>query len=309
MKMNWLKTVHQNAKHNAFTDLCTFKNQLFCAFREATDHVSPDGKIKILTLSGEGDVLWQESIHVPNADLRDPKLCLTPQGELMLIAYARFPDENNKTLWSRSLVWKSNTGKSWSQPQYFGPTYWWLWRLRWQANQAYGFAYNRVEQALDIYKGVPGRSFHLLKKDALGLASHGLGYPNESDILFDENGEAFAIVRRDADTFTAQLGKAKAPYTQWHWQDLKTYIGSPVIQNNDETSFLVGGREWFGAQPKTTLIKMAKSSGKILDRLILPSAGDNAYPGLAKLNNKTYLCYYSAHENQRCQIYLAQVDI
>ncbi|MCY7294540.1 hypothetical protein [Alteromonas sp. a30] len=312
MQINWLKTLWQNAKHNAFTDLCCYNNQLFCTFREATNHVSGDGIIRILTLNQSGVILWQERIAVPNADLRDPKLCIAANGELMLIAYARFPDAQNRTHWSRSLVWRSNTGKSWSQAQYFGPTYWWLWRLRWHQGQSYGLAYNRVEQSLDLYKGVPGRTYELLKKSVLGLATHGLGYPNESDLFFEENGDAFAIVRRDADTFTAQLGRAKSPYTQWRWQDLNTYIGSPVFYERDDDSFFIAGREWLNRQPKTTLVVMQKSTGKILDRLLLPSAGDNAYPGLAKFqrtDDTLYLSYYSAHENQRCQIYLAQIAL
>jgi hypothetical protein len=37
------------------------------------------------------------------------------------------------------------------------------------------------------------------------------GYPNESDIIFDNN-KAFAIVKRDADSYSAQLSHSTFPF-------------------------------------------------------------------------------------------------
>lgn len=309
MQLNWLKTIQGNSQHNAFTDLCLFNEQLFCCFREATNHISPDGVIKVLTLNKAGNVLWSDKLSVAGADLRDPKLTIMPNGELMLICYARFADEQNRTRWTRSLVWKSNTGKSWSQPQYFGPSYWWLWRLRWQDSKAYGLAYNRTEQALDLYSGIPGRTFELHQSSVIGLKTHGLGYPNESDIYFDEQQTMYAMVRRDADTCTAQLGCSKPPYTRWKWADLGDYIGSPVMQHLSGSTLLVAGRQWLHQQPKTTVMTIELETGKLTRKLILPSAGDNAYPGMVIDQEDIYLSYYSAHQNQRCQIYLAKLSV
>ncbi|UAA39485.1 hypothetical protein KIH87_03775 [Paraneptunicella aestuarii] len=309
MKIEWVKSIWQSPRHNAFTDLCEFKNEYFCCFREATNHISADGRIKILTLDEEGDKIWSDTLTVSKADLRDPKLTIAPDGRLMLISYARFADEENRTRWTRSMVWYSVNGKSWSQPQFFGPSYWWLWRLRWYTNNAYGLAYNRVEQALDLYAGVPGRTFELKKASVMSLQKHGLGYPNESDIHVDNDGVMYALIRRDADSCTAQLGRSKPPYTQWQWQDLGEYYASPVMQPLNSNTLLVSGRQWLNRQPRTVVSTLELDSGKLTRQLILPSAGDNAYPGLVIHDDHALLSYYSTHENQRCQIYLAKLKL
>lgn len=308
MKIEWVKPLHTSMQHNAFTDLCHFKNELYCSFREASNHISRDGCIRIVTSDYCGNRVWQTAIRIPNADLRDPKLSIAPDGRLMLLVYARFTDENNRTIHSKSFVSYSDTGRSWSTPQYFGPRLWWLWRLRWHQQTSYGFAYNRGQQALDLYTGNPGRSFHLLKKNALSLQHQGLGYPNESDLFFAEDEQLYAVVRRDADTFTAQLGRAKPPYTQWQWQDLHTYFASPVILPKDSNTIYVAGRQWLSRQPRTIVTELALDSGKMFNRLVLPSSGDNGYPGLVNANGHLYLSYYSEHISDGCQIYLAKLS-
>lgn len=321
MQLNTVHSIWQSPKHNAFTDLVAYKDKLLCCFREASTHISGDGVIRIVTLNHAGETQWQDRIAVPGADLRDPKLLTMPNGDLMLLAYARFADEHNRTRWTRSLVWRSNTGKSWSAPRYFGPSYWWLWRLRWVNNTAFGLAYNRTEQRLDLYSGNPFGTFELHQANVLGWSKHKLGYPNESDLLLASDNSLYALVRRDADTCTAQFGIAKPPYKQWQWLDLGTYFGSPVMAALDNSNLLIAGRQWLSGQPKTVVARLSVNQSKahlatptITETLVLPSAGDNAYPGLAINNNKAWLSYYSQHHysqhsNRRCQIYLADISL
>ena len=83
--------------HNAFTDLVLFRGRWFLAFREATTHVSADGAIRILS-SIDGD-RWEPSalLTYPVADLRDPKLVVTPDQRLMLTtAGAMHPPSDTK---------------------------------------------------------------------------------------------------------------------------------------------------------------------------------------------------------------------
>lgn len=312
MQLKTVRSIWQSSKHNAFTDLIAFNHNLLCCFREANTHISGDGVIRIVTLDATGNQIWRERISVAGADLRDPKLLKLPNGDLMLIAYARFADQHNRTRWTRSLVWRSNTGKSWSQPRYFGPSYWWIWRLHWVGNTAFGLAYNRTEQRLDLYSGNPFGTFELHQANVLGLVKHQLGYPNESDLLLTDQNTLIALVRRDADSCTAQLGVAKPPYKKWQWHDLGTYFGSPVIKTCNNGELLVAGRQWLNRQPKTVVAKLslATLTNPILhSKVVLPSAGDNAYPGLVIKENSAIVSYYSQHENRRCQIYLAEIDL
>jgi hypothetical protein len=80
----YLDKVWARAGHSAFTDLIRFRERWFLAFREASTHVSGDGAIRILTSFDFQD--WQDLARIthPGGDLRDPKLCETPDGQIML---------------------------------------------------------------------------------------------------------------------------------------------------------------------------------------------------------------------------------
>lgn len=308
MSITWLKKISVGTKHNAFTDLCQFKSDLYCCFREASNHVSKDGKIKIQTLDLAGNVTRTIAIQLPNTDLRDPKLSITADGQLMLIAYARLTDDENRTLSSRNLCWVSQTGHSWSSYNEFGNKGWWLWRLTWHQNLAYGFAYNRAQNAINLYQGNPKRGFYLHKSSALSLKKHGKGYPNESEIQFIGD-KAYAIVRRDADSYSAQLGESKAPYTQWSWLDLNAYIGGPAMLLINQNKALVAGRIVQNKKLVTGLMILDLVTGQLKLKTVLPSGGDNSYPGLQKVGDNLYISYYSSHQDQKACIYLAKIDL
>lgn len=309
MRINSVKKIWNRAQHNAFTDLCHFDSKYFCCFREANNHISGDGKVRIVTLDDSGGVAWSDCLRVPGADLRDPKLSVTPDEKLLLIAYARFRNEQNKTVRSQAVVWFSGDGKSWSQPKFIGPQGWWLWRLRWHEGKAYGFAYNRRADALDFYSGNPLRTFELHQPKAFSKEKLGLGYPNESDLFVDKTGIMHALVRRDADSCTAQLGTSNFPYKNWQWHDLKGYVGGPVMFPLDKNFAMIAGRIWEGYKPKTAVLKFDLRKKRFCEKLIVPSAGDSSYPGLVRKGDSILMSYYSAHEQQKCCIYLAEIEL
>ncbi|MFA3790640.1 hypothetical protein AB6T38_05950 [Aliiglaciecola sp. SL4] len=309
MMINWTNSIWKTSKHSAFTDLCAFAGKLFVSFREASDHMSKDGDIRIVICDLDGKKINGVSLKMANCDLRDPKLTVMPDGKLLMNAYARCYDNKGKWLHSRSLCWFSQDGLSWSSHHWFAEKNWWVWRIRWQDGQAYGFAYKRAQQQLNLYKGNPLRTFDCFKTDALSLASHGLGYPNESDLCFSQNGNAYAVVRRDADTFTAQWGVAKPPYSAWQWYDLKQYIGAPVILQFDAKTILICGRAWLAGKFKTALWKIDIETKKLTLQIVLPSDGDCSYAGMIKSEQGIYISYYSSHIDNQSHIYLAHLDL
>ncbi len=74
------------APHNAFTDLIRFKDRWFCTFRESEAHVGGDGRIRLIE-SRDGKT-WTSAalLEEKGVDLRDPKLSITPDGRLMVVA-------------------------------------------------------------------------------------------------------------------------------------------------------------------------------------------------------------------------------
>ena len=309
MIINSVKPLWHSAKHNAFTDLCYFKQKLLCCFREARDHISGDGTVRVLTIDEQHKPIHKVSLKVSGADLRDPKLSITHDGKLLLLVHARFNDRNNQTKITKPYCWFSIDGNSWSSPKALSIQNEWLWRLSFHQDFALGFTYNRGLERLNLYKGDPLRSFHCIKKDALSKQYHGLGYPNESDIIFTSDNTAYALVRRDADTGSAQLGHAKPPYTQWKWADLKHYIGGPaLIKLNDEHA-IASGRLWTTSGPKMAIYTLNLKQAALKPVLILPSEGDSSYPGLVLQENNLLVSYYSSHIDNKSSVYLAEVDI
>ncbi|XOV79338.1 MAG: hypothetical protein ACFHVJ_20875 [Aestuariibacter sp.] len=318
MRIASVSCLWDKAQHNAFTDLVRFNGQLICCFREASTHISPDGNICLVYFDAKRQIKEHLRIRLPDCDLRDPKLSVTPDGKLLLLAYAKFFEGSADGRHTSAAIWTSSDGNSFSQHRTIAERQWWLWRVRWHKNsqvcgnnvaqKAYGFAYNRSQERIKLYAGDPRRAFHLVQDEALSKRKHNLGYPNESDMLFRDN-TAFALVRRDADRCSAQLGVATYPFVNWRWHDLKVYIGGPVMTWLDDESIIIAGRIWYQRQFKTALLTLNLKTKNLRLACILPSAGDNSYPGLVKDNEQLLVSYYSSHQYQKSNIYLAEVQL
>ncbi len=306
-KIDQVNRISSRSPHSAFTDLHNLPDgSLLCCYRQATNHVSNDGRLEIACIDAETcNVKSRSHVAIAGVDLRDPKLSQGPDGRIWLLANARYADAENRTLKRHMMSWFSYDGISWSSPHDLGLNGWWLWRIIWRDDNAFGFAYNRGQDRIDLYQGHPGKRMFCRKSHALGRVSHNLGYPNESDMHVDSNGNMWALVRRDADSFSAQLGFSKAPFTRWYWHDLGKYIGGPAWVPLTKTTMLVAGREWTGKALVTTLWTLNLSNKKLDKILTLPSGGDNSYPGLAIDGDTLYVSYYSGHLDNETRVYLA----
>src|SRR4029450_1004926 len=81
-----VEKIWDRGAHNAFTDLIRWRDKWYCTFREADAHVGGDGKLRVL--ESAGGEKW-ESVALlgeRGIDLRDPKLSVTPDGRLMIVA-------------------------------------------------------------------------------------------------------------------------------------------------------------------------------------------------------------------------------
>lgn len=76
--------IWDQAPPNAFTELVRFNNRWFCIFRERQGHVSPEGALLVIT-SVDGET-WESAvlIRLGNSDLRDAKITVTLDGQLLL---------------------------------------------------------------------------------------------------------------------------------------------------------------------------------------------------------------------------------
>jgi len=294
------RKIWDGAPHNAFTDLIRFQDRWLCVFREGKAHVSPDGALRVIS-SADG-VTWESAalLTSPKSDLRDAKITLTPQGELMLTGAEALHDTSKQT--HQSLAWFSKDGRTWSERHEIGDPDFWLWRVTWHNNKAYGIGYGcGKDQSVRLYSSSDGKKFETLVERL-----HDVGYPNETSLVF--KGEAcYCLLRRDEKPNSGLLGVSQPPYTKWEWKDLGHRIGGPHMIELPDGRFVAAVRMYDG-QERTALAWIDPAAGKLTEFLRLPSGGDTSYAGLVWHDGLLWVSYYSSHEG-KTSIYLAKVHI
>jgi hypothetical protein len=288
-------------KHNAFTDLVRRQDRWLCVFREAEGHVSADGKIRVIA-SADG-AKWESVALLSDerGDLRDPKICLTPQGELMLSTVVWTPKD--PTTKHQSVVYFSSDGKSWDGPHAIGDKNFWLWRTAWHDGAAYNVGYaTSGGGSVRLYRSDDGRKFETLVAD-LGVKNE---QPNETALGWTKDGTALCLIRCEKPS-VAQLGTAKSPYKDWTWRELDQALGGPNLIQHSSGAWLAAGRIYKPAV-HTAVCWLDSESGKLVELAKLPSGGDTSYPGLAWHDGLLWMSYYSSHEG-KTSVYLAKIKV
>jgi hypothetical protein len=293
--------------HNAFTDLVRFNDQWYCTFREADGHVKGDGKIRVIRSK---DAKTWESVALiaeTDIDLRDPKLSITPDGSLHLLAGGSVYVDD-QLVGRQPRVMLSKDGENWTDPARILEEGHWLWRVTWHEGVAYGFSYLREEANSDRWKlvlckstdGVNFEPIHTLDADDLP------GFANEVNVDFLPDGTMVALIRRDGGDKQGYIGTALPPYTaNWSLVPMGHQIGGPEFIRLPDGRMYAGGRSYPGGA-KTVLARMTTTSYE--PQVTLPSGGDTSYPGLVWHDDQLWMSYYSSHEG-KTSIYLARFNL
>lgn len=307
-----VRKIWDQAPHNAFTDLIRFKGEWLCTFREAEHHSSDDGKLRVIGSKGGTD--WESvaliSYSPPEgyaqADLRDPKLSVTPTGDLMMTGVVDLPSAGTR----QSLVWFSPDGRSWSEAHEIGERGEWLWRTTWHRGIAYNVAYNPAEESyIQLYSSTDGIAF---EKRGPRYFTDG-SYANEHSLVFLKDDTCLCLLRRDdspaipSGAATAQLGTAAPPYAEWTWKDLGVQIGGPEMIQLPDGRFLAAVR-LHDSESRTALCWLDPEAGTLTEFMRLPSGGDTSYAGMVWHEDALWISYYSSHEG-KTSIYLARLHV
>jgi hypothetical protein len=290
--------------YNAFTDLILFRGNWYCAFREAEIHNNHDtGRARVLR-SADGKT-WKPValFEWAGGDVRDPKLSITPEGQLMLNTSIFFI---SKTPYQRrSVTWLSSDGETWSDV--FACTSGintWRWSVTWHNGVGYSFGITGKgltpgnEAFGTLFTTGDGKIWTPLAKNVFP-GDQG----NETSIVFGENDIAYCLLRNGGaypgpgGYRTGHLGIAKSPYTEWTWSDLDKVIGGPEMIRLKDGRLLAGVR----MHGKTILAWIDPERGIMKKFLVLPSGGQggSSYPGIVEYEGMIWISYYSGHESER----------
>jgi arylsulfatase A-like enzyme len=314
-----IEKIWDQASHNAFTDLIRWRDKWFCTFRESQAHVGGNGTIRVLT-SDDGQS-WVSSAIITETgiDLRDPKLSVTPEDQLMIVAGGSVYERKNLTGRQPRVAFSAD-GITWTPPQRILQEGDWLWRVTWHQGIAYGVSYDPSKRTtpaaqtaaatgevkagpedwkLKLYSSVNGKQYDLITY--LDVPGHA----NETTLRFMPDNTLVALVRREGGNKLAWIGQSAPPYSQWTWHVTDYQIGGPNFILTQAGILLAGGRYYPGGAKM--MLSMMTATGKYQPFLTLPSGGDCSYPGFVEHDGMIWISYYSSHEGKSA-IYLAKIN-
>ena len=297
------------APYNAFTDLTWYQNQFYCCFREGSAHVSPDGEIRVL--SSANGTAWQSVALVQSsvADLRDPKLSVTPGGQLMLTGNMAYNNSPVNGMSYQSQIWFSSNGTSWDGGHLINEPDYWLWKPTWYNGTCYAVGEDGpgTTWQTPLYTSADGVNW---TTRVASIAPSTVGEPSETAMAFAASGTAYTLVRRDGTGNASALLGTSTPasnYTSWTWQDLGVQIGGPDLIDLPDGRLLAAVRLY--NDTRTSLCWIDPTAGTLTEALTLPSGGgDGGYAGMVYRNGDLYVSYYSSQTGQ-ASIYFAEVDV
>jgi len=323
-----VRRVYDQGPHNAFTDLCQFGGRYYLTFRNCPDGHMVHPTSSILILASEDGQQWKQvhRFHVDKRDTRDPHF-LKFRGKLFVYTGtwycgATTPKkyEMNKQL--GYAVW-TDDGRQWQGPRMLEGTYGhYVWRAASYQGKAYLCGRRKHQFAETVSRAQRDRlieSAMLESDDGLiwryrAMFQQHLG--DETAFLFEPDGKVLAIGRRGGGG-NAQVLRSRPPYQDWQRADLKYEqgdgsLGGPLLATW-QGHYLVGGRQTRAGKPVTVLSWLVRD--RLHEAAILPSGGDNSYPGfVAQSKNRALVSYYSSHEkdpagNTRTAIYVTQLQM
>ena len=302
-KLVEVRRIWDRAPHNAFTDLIRFRDRWYCAFREGKSHVSDDGSLRVVSSPDTREWTPVALMTWDGGDVRDAKLSISGDGQLMLSGAVRFlKPKDGQT--HQSLAWLSQDGTTWSKPHPIGDPNLWMWSATWHTGTGYSIGYSVMpKRFIRLYHTRDGRNWETLADDLFP----GGTYANETSLVFTADEVCYCLLRRDSHTATAQLGMAQPPYTEWAWKDLGVRIGGPkMIQLPDGR--LIAGVRLYDNKVRTGLCSIDARQGTLRELLTLPSGGDTSYPGMVWHEDLLWMSYYASHEG-KTSIYLAKIRL
>ncbi len=315
IRIDSIRTVRQDANHNAFTDLCRYHGRFYLAFRSCLDGHTFAGTSRIVVLSSDDGHDWSEvfTFGVQDRDSRDPQFLCFKESLFVYSGTWLMPDSGPLSLNDNVGygAW-TDDGVNWSGPHILEGTYGhFIWRAAAHGDLAYlcarrrrsfqaGIETEKEPESIEaaMLESTDGRvwQFRTLFTEDFGC---------ETAFLFEADGSVLGIAREDAGQ-RARVLRSTPPYEAWSRVFLDRNVGGPVLARWGD-QLLVSGRKRSDDGAKTALYWLLED--QLHEAAELPSGGDCSYPGFVELDDgRGLLSYYSSHEGST-SIYLAELSL
>jgi hypothetical protein len=310
---SWLRRLVVDGKHNAFTALVRWQDQVWLAFRKGTDHGSTDGNITLLR-SADAET-WTEALSLDIlADDRDAQLLATPDR---LLLYSLSWTENRQRL--QSCVSYTEDGDAWSDPQpVYEPGYF-LWKPTAHAGRFYAGAHRKGsmnERGVNLIAADDGIAWQKVSTIRAGQGE------SETTLLFGSEGRLTAFVRNMMD-LKGSIREASPPYAEWTERTAGHHLSGHSVHEFNGVTYLISrhlddrarAASSIGGLSAGTMI-FTYEDGQLRPYCLLPGRHDCSYAGAVQVSDQMLVSYYSSHEypdwvekNGPADIYLAWVPL
>ena len=311
-----VRKIWDEGTHAAFTSLVKFEDKYYCTFREGYSHVfdeqgNAEGRIRVLASKDGNDWKPVHEVGLEGIDCRDPKLCVTPDGKLMLLFGGSLYRDRNLVSQQGYVVF-SKDGRRYTEPEAIslspatGNDTDWMWRVTWNGDTGYGVSYG---------SGSEGRSLVLYStKDGVGYEKvrefDPEGFANETTLRFLPDGRMLMMVRRDGSDRMGRWGVSEPPYTDWNIKPMPLQLGGQDFLVLEDGTVLAGTRSYLiGGHCKTVILR-GTLEGDFQEVFTLSSDGDTSYPGLLVVGDELWVSYYSTvGVPGKAAIFLAKIPL
>lgn len=293
-------TVERDGMHNGFPSLAYWRDAYWIGFSKGERHGKTTAARACLKVSTDRQ-RWMPAadLHLGGGRAGIGPLPIDDSTMAGLMAVWSHNDPNNpQTRVLQHMITFTRDGYRWDEPAPILPPNYALFGIRRHEGIWYAMAYLHEGQRRELFLMVSPDLLNWEQRCRIGVPEDKI---NESDIIFQPDGEAWVIARTKREGDHAWFCSAKPPYTDWQFIDLKTRIHAPKILAHQGRYFIagrclpkeMGETSWpFGH----SLCIWELTRGKVQPVLRIPAAGDCAYCGIIEdPRGRVCLTYYSMH--------------
>jgi len=300
-------------RHNENTDLTRWHGDIYLVHRTAGSQVlGPNSSLRVYR-SRDGGKTFRLQAIIPaplDRDIRDPSF-YTVGKRLHIKAITRLPGFALRDMGAGSISvdTSSRDARSWSPLREIGPLGWGFWRVVEQGGVLYSAAYQDGDLRVVLYRSSDGRTW------TAGPQIYGVSAdtPLEAELIFTPSGKRMlALVRMDGTDYElfgnrgrlrTKVCWARRPYRRFSCPaELKgVRLDGPVAFYWHGRLFVIARKHLKGkdVRKRTALYEITGNleGGPIgiVERGVLPSAGDTSYAGVARIRGPRFLAtWYSS---------------